>query len=96
MYKVNYNFNNIFNTLNITFDDLLENPQSNSKFTLWEYFYRNNIDPIDYLNNSENSENNNNCIGLEGYIAQLFKIFKGDNTICIFEKNRWYANFAII
>ena len=59
MYKVNYNFNNIFNTLNITFDDLLENPQSNSKFTLWEYFYRNNIDPIDYLNNSENSENNN-------------------------------------
>ena len=56
---MNYNFNNIFNTLNITFDDLLENPQSNSKFTLWEYFYLNNIDPIDYLNNSENSENNN-------------------------------------
>ena len=50
-------------------------------------FYQNNIDPIDYLNNINNIENNNkNGVGLEGYISQLFKIFKGDNTFCIIEK----------
>ena len=32
-----------------TFKDLLNNPDSNSKFNLWKYFAENNIDPEDYL-----------------------------------------------
>ena len=97
LYKENYKFNDIFNTLNLTFEDLIENPLSNSKFALWEYFYQQKIDPIDYLKNTSNKDclnNNSNCVGLEGYIAQLFIIFKGDNTFCIYEKKQIICQFC--
>ena len=43
-----------------TFEDLLNNPDSNSKFNLWKFFAEKNIDPEDYLLNlNKNSSNNN-------------------------------------
>lgn len=96
LYNIKYKFNDIFNTLNITFETLIDDPLNNAKFVLWEYFSKNNIDPIDYL--IYNTKTNNNIInigiGHEGYLAQLFKIFKNDPIFCIKEKKHIVCTFC--
>jgi len=83
LYQINYKFNDNFNILNLTFEDLLKNPTSNSKFILWDYFAKSGIEPI-----NPNINKNINGLDEEGFITQLFKIFKNDIIFCLDEKKK--------
>ena len=86
------------NMLENTFEDLLNNPDSNSKFNLWKFFAEKNIDPENYLLNlNKNSSNNNsNKLGLGevGYISQLFRIYKNNENFCIYENIQYNCNYC--
>lgn len=99
----NINYNEFIIILDKTFEELLSNPNSKAKFILWNYFAEQNIEPMDNeLYISKNNINNDISqnfkkdlgIGEQGYICQLFKIFKNVHNFCIIEFKNISCNYC--